>query len=248
MAEKLKWHTEKRKVKNLKFYEKNPRKMSDDDKKELSKSIDRFNLVEIPAINTDNMLVAGHQRIDDLLSKGRGDEEIDVRVPNRPLTKKEFREYNIRSNKNHGEFDNDILRKDFTLEELEFFGFDIKETEKLSELKYDPLYYEPENKPDIRLDDCIDLTKYIEKMNALNEYKISDEMKEILKFFAYRFIKIDFENVANFYYFNASEEEKKAIERLRLVLTDNGIGGFIEDDLLKVYETLTDEIIEDEDD
>lgn len=135
MAEKLKWHTEKRKVKNLKFYEKNPRKMSDDDKKELSKSIDRFNLVEIPAINTDNMLVAGHQRIDDLLSKGRGDEEIDVRVPNRPLTKKEFREYNIRSNKNHGEFDNDILRKDFTLEELEFFGFDEIENEESHEIK-----------------------------------------------------------------------------------------------------------------
>ena len=48
------------------------------------------------------------------------------------------------------------------------------------------------------------------------------------------FIKIDFESVANYYFFNAGEEEKKAIERLRLVLTDNGLNGFVEDDLIKI--------------
>ena len=58
--------------------------------------------------------------------------------------------------------------------------------------------------------------------------------KEVLKLFAYRFIKIDFERVANYYEFNASDEEQKAIERLRLVLVDNGINGFIEDDLIKL--------------
>jgi spore germination protein YaaH len=63
---------------------------------------------------------------------------------------------------------------------------------------------------------------------------LTDDQKSLLKFFAYRFIKIDFENVANYYSFNASEEEQKAIERLRLVLTDNGVKGFIEDDLLKI--------------
>jgi hypothetical protein len=59
-----------------------------------------------------------------------------------------------------------------------------------------------------------------------------------LKMFCQRFIKIDFENVANYYYFNASDEEKKVIERLRLVLCDSGINGFIEDDLLKCHEVL----------
>ena len=49
-----------------------------------------------------------------------------------------------------------------------------------------------------------------------------------------RFIRIDFEAVANYYTFFASEEEKKAIERLRLVLTDNGKDGFIEDEMLRV--------------
>ena len=62
----------------------------------------------------------------------------------------------------------------------------------------------------------------------------------LLKMFAYRFIKIDFENVANYYYFNASEEEQKVIERLRLVLIDDGVNGFIEDDLVDIL-SITDE-------
>ena len=60
--------------------------------------------------------------------------------------------------------------------------------------------------------------------------------------FAYRFIKIDFEQVANYYYFNASDEEQKAIERLRLILTDNGLNGFIQDDLIRIL-NFTDEDI-----
>ena len=40
--------------------------------------------------------------------------------------------------------------------------------------------------------------------------------------------------MANYYAFNATEEEKKAIERLRLVLVDNGERGFIEDDMLQI--------------
>jgi hypothetical protein len=112
---------------------------------------------------------------------------------------------------------------------------DIKPTEALSGLEYDPLYYEPQNKPNLVLSDCIDDSKYQAKVAALDEYNLSPSQKEVLKMFAYRFLKIDFEAVANYYFFNASEEEKKAIERLRLVLVDNGsVGGFLEDELIRV--------------
>ena len=40
--------------------------------------------------------------------------------------------------------------------------------------------------------------------------------------------------MANYYAFNASEEEKKAIERLRLVLVDGALRGFVEDELLNI--------------
>lgn len=102
---KLIWHTEKRKVRDLVPYEKNPRKLSDFMAQKMKESLENFNLVEIPAIDTDNKIIAGHQRMKIMLALGRGEEEIDVRVPNRALTEKEFKEYNIRSNLNVGDWD-----------------------------------------------------------------------------------------------------------------------------------------------
>ncbi|MDR2426584.1 MAG: hypothetical protein LBD46_05335, partial [Endomicrobium sp.] len=92
----LTWHTEQRKVSDLVATSYNPRKISEADKKELTKSLQKFNLAEIPATNTDNTILAGHQRIAVLLALGRGNEVIDVRVPNCKLTKAEADEYMIR--------------------------------------------------------------------------------------------------------------------------------------------------------
>jgi DNA modification methylase len=123
MKQKLQWHTEKRKVQNLIAFEYNPRMISDEDRAQLEESLKRFNLVEIPAINLDNMILAGHQRIKILLDLGRGSEEIDVRLPNRMLTAEEVREYNVRSNLNTGEWDLDLLKEHFAVEDLLDWGF-----------------------------------------------------------------------------------------------------------------------------
>jgi ParB-like nuclease domain. len=110
-----------------------------------------------------------------------------------------------------------------------------KETEILSGLEYDPMYFEPEQVPFLSLKDCVDTTLYDAKMKALDEYDLTDEQRQAMKLFAYRFIKIDFEAVANYYCFQAKEEERKAIERLRLVLVDSGnLDGFVQDDLLRI--------------
>lgn len=120
--EKLEWHNEKRKVKDLIPWDKNPRKLTSEQKTQLEASLSKFDLVEVPAINTDNKIVAGHQRTYILMLQGKGEQEIDVRVPNRTLTEAEFTEYNLRSNKNTGEWDWDIL-KDFEKEVLLEVGF-----------------------------------------------------------------------------------------------------------------------------
>lgn len=126
----LSWKTEKRKIKDLVPADYNPRQMTEAQAKQLRKSIEKFNLVEIPAIDQDNTILAGHQRMSMLLTLGRGEEEIDVRVPNRKLTDSEAKEYNLRSNKNTGEWDMDKLfaMPDGLLEEV---GFDKKEIQKL---------------------------------------------------------------------------------------------------------------------
>lgn len=121
----LEWSTEKRKVSDLIPYEYNPRKLSDEKKEKLKASLERFNLAEIPAINTDNMIIAGHQRVVVLLEIGRGDELIDVRVPSRTLTEEEFKIYNISSNVPTGEWDVDILNAIFADIDLLELGLDV---------------------------------------------------------------------------------------------------------------------------
>ena len=58
-------------------------------------------------------------------STGRGAEQVDVRVPNRKLTEEELKEYNLRSNKNTGEWDFDILTTQFQENMLKDVGFDL---------------------------------------------------------------------------------------------------------------------------
>ena len=127
MSEKLLWHTEKRRIDDLIPYEHNPRQMSEKQVKDLTKSLEKFDLVEIPAIDTDNKIIAGHQRLKIMQLIGRGEEEIDVRLPSRKLTDKEFQEYNIRSNKNTGEWSFDGLANNFEIEDLKEWGFDEKD-------------------------------------------------------------------------------------------------------------------------
>ena len=155
-------------------------------------------------------------------------------------TEKQRKEFVVKDNASLGSWDFDALVERWNIDDLDEWGVKVptsKNTELLSELTYDPLYYQPKKIKDLNLIDTIDFKKFNEKIKALDEYDLSDEEKEVLKMFAYRFLKIDFEQVANYYFFHARDEEQKAIERLRLVLTDAGIDGFIEDDLLMVYDS-----------
>lgn len=120
----MKWHTEQRKINDLVPYEHNPRQLTEKQQKDLQASIEKFDLAEIPAINTDNMILAGHQRLRIMQLLGRGDELIDVRVPDKKLTVKEVKEYNVRSNKNTGQWDYDILANHFELDDLKLWGFE----------------------------------------------------------------------------------------------------------------------------
>lgn len=122
----LEWSTEKRKVSDLIPFEFNPRKLTEEKKQQLIRSLEKFNLVEIPAINTDGKIIAGHQRIKVLIAIGRGDEIIDVRVPNRPLTDQEFKEYNVTSNVQVGIWDLEVLEEVFSDLDLGGLGLDLK--------------------------------------------------------------------------------------------------------------------------
>ncbi len=146
----LQWRTEKRKVAEILPWEGNPRKISDEQAEQLKRSLEKFNLVEIPAIDMDNRLIAGHQRVKILLALGRGDEEIDVRVPNRKLTTEEFEEYNVRSNLTTGEFDWEML-SNFDESFLSDVGFSSQELDRIFEVEETP--------------ETFDLQKELEKLD-----------------------------------------------------------------------------------
>jgi len=125
MSKKLHWITKKVKVSDLLQLDINPRKISEEKKQKLIESLERFNLVEIPAVNTNMQIIGGNQRVAALLLAGRGDEEIDVRYPSRKLTDKELKEYAIISNTHAGEFDFEVLDLEFADIPIDDLGFEI---------------------------------------------------------------------------------------------------------------------------
>lgn len=145
----IEWKTEQRKVKDLVPYNYNPRKITPERLEKLKTSLDKFNLAEIPAVNTDNVIVAGHQRVKVLMELGRGDELIDVRVPNRTLTEQEFKEYNITSNVSVGYWDVDILEEIFSDIDLLELGLDIDNIELPNDLIPKDLLTEEEQEVDV---------------------------------------------------------------------------------------------------
>ena len=245
-------------ISDLKQNPKNPRIIKDDKFKKLVKSLQEFPemMEKRPMVcvtdTADGKLfpLGGNMRLKALQELKYKDIPDSWVMLADEWTEEKRQEFVIKDNLSMGDWSWDELNADWDLQQLEEWGLDLpdfeddesennedrikKATEILSGLKYEPLYYEPIEKPNINLFDCINFDKYNAKLKAIDEYDLTTEQKEVLKFFAYRFIKIDFENVANYYSFNASDEEQKAIERLRLVLTDTGLNGFVEDDLLKI--------------
>src|SRR3989344_6819463 len=127
--QKLQWKTVQKRVNDLIPQDNNPRTITDKQMSDLQKNLKRFNLVEIPAVDTDGKILAGHQRIKALQLLGRGEEMIDVRIPNRKLTKSEAERYLIASNSLGGDWNMDKL-KSFDLDLLLDIGFDTSELSK----------------------------------------------------------------------------------------------------------------------
>lgn len=102
----------------------NPRILSQKNHTELKNSFKKFDYAELVAINTDNTILAGHQRIAIMKELGWDEKEIEVRVPSSHLSDEIAKEYLIRSNKNTGEWDFDILANEWDMDKLFEWGFE----------------------------------------------------------------------------------------------------------------------------
>ncbi len=121
----MKWKLEKRTIEELDEYVKNPRTISKKKIEELQTSIERFGQCQPIVINTDNLIIGGHQRLRVL--KSLGENEVDVYVPDIALSEKEIEELNIRLNHSSGDWDFDVLANSFETLDLLNWGFEDKD-------------------------------------------------------------------------------------------------------------------------
>jgi site-specific DNA-methyltransferase (adenine-specific) len=117
----IKWSETTAQLKDLKPYERNPRRISKDAYAKLKASIEQDGFHQRILCTPDLKVIGGHQRIRVL--KELGWKEIQVLTPSRELTEEEYRRLLIRDNLQAGEWDMDALANDFTPEELADWGF-----------------------------------------------------------------------------------------------------------------------------
>ncbi len=113
-------------IESLKGADYNPRKWSEEQKKSLKESIEKFGTVDPLLVNTykgrENIVIGGHFRL--AMSKELGYKKVPVIYLSLPLDKE--KELNIRLNKNQGEFDLELL-KNFDTALLSDIGFNSTE-------------------------------------------------------------------------------------------------------------------------
>lgn len=125
--QKITWSTTTRKLKNLIKNGYNPRKLSENERRDLEQSIQEFGTVVPVVINVgsrNNTIIGGEQRIK--IYADLGIENIECVIPSRELTENEEKELNLRLNKNTGSWDEELL-KGFDIDMLLGVGFGDEE-------------------------------------------------------------------------------------------------------------------------
>ena len=137
MNQNIQWQIKKVKVSELKEWDKNPRKITEQGLKDLVESIKKFGVAEPIIINHENVICGGHGR--KLALTQLGVEYADCYSPATQLTDKQFEELNVRLNKNiAGEWDTEKLTVNFEMDDLLEWGFDTSDFAKI-ELKVDDI-------------------------------------------------------------------------------------------------------------
>jgi site-specific DNA-methyltransferase (adenine-specific) len=165
MKDLLQWHPEKRAVKDLKGWSKNPRKISKENLERLKERIRQRGFHDVLKVDTEGYVLSGNQRRKCLLELGI--EEVTVLVPSRNLTEEEKNKIALESNTNDGDWDLDLL-KEFDVDLLKDVGFD---SELLSNIWDDNLEIKDDDfdekrelakikNPKTKLDDIIQLGEH----------------------------------------------------------------------------------------
>ncbi len=170
----MEWKTVKKRLSELKPLENNPRKISNENLERLGRDIENLGNFKPLICDIDFTILGGNQKYKKLLEKYGAGYEVEVSVPEKPLTEKQRKEVVILDNKHRGEDDIDMLMKDYS-DTLESLGFDDLIPEPEIEVKEDN-YEEPEDlQTDIVLGDIFQLGNH--RLMCGDSTKIEDVEK-----------------------------------------------------------------------
>jgi DNA modification methylase len=128
---KITWSVSEHKVSELMKNGYNPRKLEQNEREDLERSITQFGTVVPVVLNTgtrNNTIIGGEQRIK--IYADLGMEKISCMVPSRELSLDEEKELNLRLNKNTGSWESELL-KEMSLPMLLDVGFEDAELQFL---------------------------------------------------------------------------------------------------------------------
>lgn len=219
----------------LRPYDKNPRKHSNPQLKEIINSINEFGFTNPLIVDEETMILAGHGRFE--AAEKLKLKEIPCIIVN-GLSDTQKRAYVIADNKLtlNGEWDNKLLIEELNiLKDVEFdislTGFGQSEIDSLLELvnksnglssiytkKIEaPTYTPGKKKP--KLKDLIDTSKTDVLIEEINATELPKDEKQFLIQAAYRHTVFNFERIAD-YYANSDKTTQELMENSALVLID----------------------------
>lgn len=125
----MNWTNEKRQLRELVPWEKNPRQINKDQARRLRQSLGEFGQVLPICIDPNNTIIDGHQRnsVWSLADEYGPKYTVDVRVASRELSDKEQQKLTIFLEKAKGDWNFDTMAKFFEVDDLLDWGFDEAE-------------------------------------------------------------------------------------------------------------------------
>ena len=209
-------------LKDIKPYEKNPRK-NDNAVEYVANSIKEFGFKVPIVIDKDGVIVAGHTRYK--ASKKLGLEKVPCIIAD-DLTDEQIKAYRLADNKvsEKSEWDFDLLQDELSEIlniDMEMFDFNKLGTGS-GENPYTqkiniPQYEITGEKPDIL--ELVDDEKTNELIEEIKKSNVTEKEKDFLIQSAQRHLIFKYKKIAE-YYANASEEMQKLMEKSALVIID----------------------------
>lgn len=121
----INWTLKEVPVKNIKEYEKNPRRISKREMTLLEEGIKKFGLIDKPILNSDLTLIGGHQRLKVL--RRLKIKSVECWVCDEELSSKDFEQLCIQLNRATGDWDYDVLANEWEVSDLLDWGFKEEE-------------------------------------------------------------------------------------------------------------------------